>query len=80
MEKKNFDVEAYMPEYETTAGLAKQLYGGFDLPTIADADKEAKFLEDAGALLNLDMAPLRPRAGRYMKTRRPKHAPVGKKK
>ena len=63
VEKKNWDVEAYMPEYETRDGLAKQLHGGFELPTAKEVYQESQLLEDAGALLNLDMAPLRPRAG-----------------
>ena len=63
MAKKKMDPEAHMREYETRDGLALQLQGGFDLPTAKDAYEEAQFLEDTGALLPLDMAPLRPRAG-----------------
>ena len=63
MEKKEWDVEAHMPQYETRDGLAKQLQGGFPMPTMQDVFAEVEFLEDSGALLNLEIAPLRPRAG-----------------
>lgn len=63
LEKKQWDVEAHMPEYETREGLNQQLNGGFELPTLTEVMKEAEFLEDSKTLLNLEMAPIRPRAG-----------------